>query len=167
MKSLLFIGILFLLAGAGLGFVAFNDGAAAWVDANTSSACTYSLGKCSSSVQLTAKIVAGVFLPLGLLFTWAGVYFSSGRSTKGGLLGTGLAGRATVMGVADTGTGVNANPLVELQLQLEVEGRAPIVITHRTVVPRLVVGRLAPGTSLPVWVDHRDPTKLEIDWSKV
>ena len=30
--------------------------------------------------------------------------------------------------------------------------------------PRLAVGRLVPGTSLPVKVDRADPQKLIVDW---
>jgi hypothetical protein len=69
------------------------------------------------------------------------------------LMAEGLVGQATITEVRETGTSVNANPVVEFDLQVALDGRDPYGVTHRQVVSKLVVGTFAPGAVVPVRVD--------------
>jgi hypothetical protein len=69
------------------------------------------------------------------------------------LMTEGLVGQATITQVRETGTSVNRNPVVEFDLQVALDGRAPYPVTHRQVVSKLVVGNFAPGAVIPVRVD--------------
>jgi hypothetical protein len=68
----------------------------------------------------------------------------------------GIPGQATITTIRDTGTTINDNPLVELGLNVTLEGRAPYDVTHRQVISRLFVANFQPGTTVPVKVDPAD-----------
>ncbi len=80
---------------------------------------------------------------------------------------TGVPGTARIVRVQDTGAALNDHPLVELELELEVAtaGHAPYTTVVRQAVPRLQVGLLSPGATMPVKIDPADATKVLIDWS--
>jgi hypothetical protein len=60
---------------------------------------------------------------------------------------------------------VNERPMVRLQLNVNVPGRAPYVVQHSEVIPLIALGMITPGSSLPVVVDTVNPQKLVVDWS--
>lgn len=78
----------------------------------------------------------------------------------------GKQGTARVAGMTQTGTSMNDNPLVELDLEVTVEGRPPYRVSHREWVPLVMLGTLTMGGTLPVRVDPADPSKLMIEWEK-
>jgi hypothetical protein len=69
----------------------------------------------------------------------------------------GIPGQAVITTIRDTGTTINDNPLVELGLDVTVEGRRPYAVTQRQVISRLFVANFQPGTTVPVRVDPADP----------
>ena len=72
----------------------------------------------------------------------------------------GRAGLATITSLRQTGTFVNENPEVEMDLQVNVEGMAPYSATHRQVVAMMAAPQFQPGATVPVKVDPADPTSL-------
>lgn len=76
------------------------------------------------------------------------------------LLATGRPGTATVRSLRDTGTTVNDNPVVELDLEVTVDGLAPYDVRHRQTISRLAVPGFQPGLTVPVRVDALDPQTL-------
>jgi hypothetical protein len=78
------------------------------------------------------------------------------------LMAEGLIGQATITEVRETGTSVNANPVVEFDLRVALDGRDPYAVTHRQVVSKLVVGTFAPGAVVPVRVDPRNVAEVMI-----
>ena len=97
---------------------------------------------------------------LGLVFTGVGVLLfvlgigmarSSGR--RRAVLQSGLAGMATVTALSDTGVTINDNPMANIAFLVQVPGRAPYPVQKRMTLPRLMVGRVAPGVTVPVKVD--------------
>ena len=78
------------------------------------------------------------------------------------LMAEGLVGQATITEVRETGTWVNANPVVEFDLQVALDGRDPYAVTHRQVVSKLVVGTFAPGAVVPVRVDPGNVAEVMI-----
>lgn len=72
----------------------------------------------------------------------------------------GRVGTATVMALRDTGTTINEDPQVELDLQVTLEGVSPYMVTHRQVISRLAVAGFQPGATVPVKVDPQDLQSL-------
>jgi hypothetical protein len=72
----------------------------------------------------------------------------------------GRAGMATITAVRQTGTFVNENPEIEMDLQVSVEGMAPYPATLRQVVAMVAVPQFQPGAAVPVKVDPMDPNSL-------
>lgn len=76
------------------------------------------------------------------------------------LVHNGLVGSATITSIRDTGTTINEHPLVELNLQISLDGRAPYAVTHTQLINRLAVGGFTPGATVPVRVDPADPSSV-------
>ena len=77
---------------------------------------------------------------------------------------TGRVGLATVTGLDQTGVWINNNPVVGIDLLVDVPGQSPYPVTLRETVPQILVPRLSSGAPLPVKVDQADPAKVVIDW---
>jgi hypothetical protein len=77
---------------------------------------------------------------------------------------TGIPGRATITGLSQTGMYLNENPQVEMNLLVDVPGRAPYQATRKEFVPLILLARLASGAPLAVKVDPADPSKVIVDW---
>ncbi len=75
------------------------------------------------------------------------------------LLG-GRPGAATILAARRTGTFVNGNPQLELDLEVRVAGLEPYRVTHRHVVATPALASFAAGAGLPVRVDPHDPRSL-------
>src|SRR3954447_16250284 len=69
-------------------------------------------------------------------------------------------GTATITAVRDTGTTVNDNPSIEMDLQVKVGNAPPYPVTHQQVVSRLAVENFRPGARVAVKVDPADPETI-------
>ncbi len=76
----------------------------------------------------------------------------------------GLAGRARVLRFEDAGTSPAGEPMFHVDLAVEVGGREPYQVRHRTAVRRLWGWRLRAGLPLSVLVDPEDPDRLVVEW---
>jgi hypothetical protein len=76
----------------------------------------------------------------------------------------GVPGRAVITSMVQTGTYVNENPLVKLQLQVQPEGLPAYELEKRLVVPLTAMGQLGVGNALSVHVDSGDRDEIAIDW---
>jgi hypothetical protein len=85
-----------------------------------------------------------------------------GGMAGAGTYASGLAGNATVTGIADTGTLVNNAPVMELDLTVTVPGREPYPVKHRQLIALSQIPNFQPGRSFPVHVDQQNPDKLVI-----
>jgi hypothetical protein len=81
------------------------------------------------------------------------------------LLTSGTQGKATIKNFSDTGTLVNFNPQVVLDLEVACPGQAAYDAQLTTSVPQIYLSRLQPGGSVGVRVDPSDPTSIAIDWA--
>jgi hypothetical protein len=77
---------------------------------------------------------------------------------------TGIAGSARILTVKETGLTVNDAPQVDMTLEVQVQGGHPYQVQHRTMVPRLMIGRLTDGRPLKVLIDPVDPKQVSVDW---
>ncbi len=112
--------------------------------------------------SLWGWLVAG--LVLAGLVVW--VVVGEGRHAR--LRATGLAASARVVAARQTGTWVNNNPEVALDLEVSVPGRAPYAATLKAVVPQLNLVAVQPGATLAVRVAPDDAGRLALDepWAR-
>ena len=78
------------------------------------------------------------------------------------LAANGRPGTAVITALRQTGTMVNENPQVELDLQVTVEGIPPYAVTHRQVIAMVAIPQFQPGATVPVKVDPQDANSLII-----
>jgi hypothetical protein len=76
------------------------------------------------------------------------------------LLRTGEPARARILRVWDTGTTVNDNPRIELELEIQRAGRPVYRTKTRAVVSRLQAALYQPGMSADVKVDPKKPERV-------
>jgi hypothetical protein len=72
----------------------------------------------------------------------------------------GRPGTATITALRRTGTFVNENPEVEMDLEVTVDGMTPYAATHRQVIAVIASPQFQPGSIVPVKVDPGEPTSL-------
>ena len=86
---------------------------------------------------------------------------NAGQMQAQALMATGIVGQATIGAVRDTGTTVNDNPVVELDLQVVSPNAAgPYPVTHRQMINRLQIAQLQPGATVQVRIDPMNPHSL-------
>jgi hypothetical protein len=113
---------------------------------------------------------AGLFLTAGILGVLsAGLLFVGMRSRSHAaqaarIIASGVAGSATITGLTQTGMFLNENPQVEMDLMVQVPGKAPYGVKRKQFVPLILLGRLSSGAPLAVKVDPADPNNVVIDW---
>jgi hypothetical protein len=67
---------------------------------------------------------------------------------------------AQVLAARDTGTQLNHQPMLDVDLLVTRAGQPPYPVTVRQTVSVTNVGRLVPGASIAVMVDPADPTTV-------
>jgi hypothetical protein len=75
----------------------------------------------------------------------------------------GLSGHATIVSLREGGPYVNDRPTITMELDVELPGRERYRAQTQQVVGRLVIGRLQPGTTIPVRVDPKDVANVIVD----
>jgi hypothetical protein len=92
----------------------------------------------------------------------------TGQAEGERLRAQGVPAIARLVAVRDTGmtigVGGQDSPVAQLDLEVTLTGSPSFTATVQQVVPRLAVGRLIPGSTLPVRVDPLDHSKLIVDW---
>src|SRR4051812_41160443 len=90
------------------------------------------------------------------------------RLRAGGVPATGrlIAVRDTgvTLGGGTLGAANQNSAVAELDFEVRREGHDPYRASATQLVPRLAVGRLVPGSDLPLKVDPEDPTNVLVDW---
>jgi len=74
----------------------------------------------------------------------------------------GLRGEATITAVRDTGVQVNNMPMLEIELQVSLEGREPYTASVRQVVQHCALAQAQPGMKVPVRVDPENRESVVI-----
>ena len=86
------------------------------------------------------------------------------QTAAAGLAESGDPATAQVNAARDTGTVVNMQPVMEIDLLVFVKGRPPYPVSVQQIVPLSQVGCLTPGTRLPVMIARAEPEAIWIDW---
>ena len=79
------------------------------------------------------------------------------------ILKTGIPAKATIRQVWQTGTFVNYNPQVGLQLEVLPPSGPAYMAQVNIVVPMVNIPQFQPGVVLPVKISRTDPSKVELD----
>jgi hypothetical protein len=114
-----------------------------------------------SSILLVTKLANGQGPATGVLGQMKS-FMGTGNQD---LIGAGVPARALVTSMRDTGTTVNDQVVVAFDLQVQPAGGPPYAVSHRQILPRLLMGAVLPGKLVQVWSDPVDTQRLAIDWS--
>jgi hypothetical protein len=76
---------------------------------------------------------------------------------------TGLKGKGTLVS-ARSGALINDQPLMTLELDLEVPGQAPRRVKRKLIISAFAAPLMQPGVVLPVCVNPQDPDDILVVW---
>ena len=107
-----------------------------------------------------------VSLLCGLVITAAAIaipiyFMRRNRERAEALAATGTQGEATILSLQDTGTRINENPRVTMQLEIQMPYGAPYQVTKTMTVPLIRLSQIQVGSKVQVMVDMSDPTNPE------
>ena len=94
----------------------------------------------------------------GMQAQYAGMTPAAGPGVYAG----GIAGTATLNSLADTGVMINNAPVLEMDLMVNVPGRAPYNVKHKQVVSHAALPGFTPGRAFTVHVSAQDPNQLTL-----
>ena len=109
----------------------------------------------AASCVFTLATMAGV----GVLIWWIMKRMGPNQS----ILQNGIPAQATIRQVWQTGTFINENPQVGMQLEVRPPGGAPYVAQVNVVVPLINIPQFQPGTVVPVKISPTDASRVELD----
>lgn len=110
-------------------------------------------------LALVGAILVGTFLILGVVFLVVQARLFGDPADHARLLAEGMPATATLNAVQGTSGRVGANPIMKLDLTVNLTS-----VLLRTVVPVQHAHRLQPGSPIPVRVDPDDATRCAVDW---
>jgi hypothetical protein len=67
---------------------------------------------------------------------------------------------AQVVASRNTGTQINMQPMLELDLLVMPAGQPPYPATVKQLIPQSQLGLVAPGSAVSVWVDPANPSTV-------
>jgi hypothetical protein len=77
---------------------------------------------------------------------------------------TGIPGVALIQSMTETGTYVNGEPVMQLELDVRPEG-LPAYSARKNMI--VMIDEVDVGTEVPIFVDRSDPQHLVIDWGSM
>ncbi len=110
-------------------------------------------------------LIIGAIVASFVLAGWLGRRIL--RSTqRADVLEGGLPATAVITGMTETGTTVNQHPMVEFDLRISRDG-STYDTSVTQMLPRLLLGRVAPGTQIAVRVMPDQRSEVAIDWESL
>ncbi len=110
-------------------------------------------------------IAAGIVLLFGGMFYLFYRLFFAPMILVSRLKKTGIAGKAIIKEVRDTGVTINNNPQVKLVLEIKNSFGQKYTTNVRTLVSRLQPQLYQPGMTIPVLIDPKDENVVVVDFS--
>ncbi len=114
-----------------------------------------------SSRSRSSSARSGSLVSLGLA-VYAIRQARSGRHEQW-LWKTGVKGKGTLVS-ASSGVLINDQPLMKLELDLEVPGQPPRRVTRKLIISDFAAHLMEPGLVLPVYVNPQDPDDILVVW---
>lgn len=105
------------------------------------------------SLLITAVVLIFVFRVIGNV--------TKGNRESQRILMTGMPAQAKIIGLQDTGTRLNDNPLVVIGLEIN-NGSQPYQTQVRQIVPMIRMSQVQPGAMVEVRIDPQDRSKVAI-----
>lgn len=115
----------------------------------------------STGLWMSLAISGGTMLILACV----GLPFLIAARNGQRLLATGVPAQAVIVSMADTGVTINNQPLVSFLLMVRTQDGQSYEVTHRQSLPRLTMGAVVPGVTLPIKVDRERRDRVRIDWA--
>lgn len=118
---------------------------------------------------LASGDTTGVYIAAGILLLFGGMFylfyrlFFAPMILASRLKKTGIAGKAVIKEVHDTGVTINNNPQVKLLLEIKNSLGQKYTTTVRTLVSRLQPQLYQPGMTIPVLIDPKDENVVVVD----
>ena len=120
----------------------------------------------AASGALTLVIIAGTCLITVVALAGTGVliwYIMKSVGPNRQILQSGIPAQATIRQVWQTGTYINNNQQVGMQLEVRPPGGAPYVTNVNAVVPLVNIPQFQPGAVVPVKISPTDAAHVELD----
>lgn len=92
-------------------------------------------------------------------FFFGRIFHGSGKREQEILL-NGYPGKATIVGLEDTGWTINDNPMIKMTLSIQPEMGSEFEVQVKATVSRIAIPRM--GDTFPVKYDPNDPSKVVI-----
>jgi len=109
-------------------------------------------------------VTAGILGVAGIVLVVIGVVLLRRAAAPDRISAKGVPGSGRIMGLRQTGTTINDQPQVELDLLVTIPGRSPYRAKVKEIVPLIMLNRLQ-GT-LPVRVDPARPQTVIVQWDQ-
>jgi len=124
------------------------------------------IGLFGGSMLITVVIIlASCVFTVGI--TGAILFFTfrmlKGMGPNRQILQSGTRAQAVIRNVWQTGTYVNYNPQIGMQLEVTPPNGVPYTAQVMAVVPMVNIPQFQPGVSVPVKIHPTDPSKVELD----
>ncbi len=119
-------------------------------------------GRSFNDLMESGDLVPVIIIPLVLVIS-GGVVWSFMRTLYPVRIQDGVSAPARVLKVWDTGVSINDNPQVGLRLEVSPRERAAFQAEGRTLVSRLKVALVQPGTAAVVTYDPRNLKRILVD----
>jgi hypothetical protein len=108
------------------------------------------------SILVTTAITIGV--------TWLAIRLvRKAMGPNRGILQNGIAAKAQILSVQQTGVMVNYQPQIAFQLEVHPPGGVPYQAQAKAVIPMVNIPQFQPGTEVPVKIHPTDPTQVVLD----
>lgn len=115
--------------------------------------------------SLGIYITAGIVLMFGGMFYLFYRLFFAPMILANRLRKTGIAGKAVIREVHDTGVTINNNPQIKLVLDVKNSFGQVYTATIRTLISRLQPQMYQVGMTIAVLIDPKDENKIVVDYS--
>src|ERR1700730_3572617 len=110
---------------------------------------------------LSALAVASFTLGCGMIDRMSGV------ATARELQASGIAARAEILSIQETGMKVNDDPVIGLKVRVQpADGPAYDATIPKSLVRYVDLPQFQPGSVIPVRIDPKDPSRVAIDLYK-
>jgi hypothetical protein len=108
------------------------------------------------SILVTTVITVGI--------TWLAIrLIRKAMGPNRSILQNGIAAKARILSVQQTGVMVNYQPQVAFQLEVTPPGGAPYQAQAKAVIPMVNIPQFQPGIEVPVKIHPTDPTQVVLD----
>lgn len=134
------------------------------------------IGLIGGLIGLIAGVTAvvatgGIYMGAGMLLLFGGMFylfyrlFFKSMINTSRLQKTGIAGKARILEVKDTGVTINNNPQVKLILEVKNSLGQKYTTQCRVLVSRINPGAYMPGMEVPVKIDPNNEMNVALDFS--